>query len=130
MKVMYRTEKMTKDYGGTAQWETIALESNYDKLAVLERAIASKEELRVIKCTMDEETFTYTEEKIYECDGAYLKMLENDIKHFAEMLDKTRARKPQSESGKQKKEKELAEWMHAYTTATVKYDIYKTKVEG
>ena len=115
---MYRTEKMTEDYG-TMQWKTIALESNYDKLAVLERAIASKEELRVIKCTMDEETFTYTEEKIYECDGAYLKM-----------LDKTRARNPQSENGRQKKEKDLAEWMHAYTTATVKYDIYKTKVEG
>ena len=129
MKVMYRTEKMTEDYG-TMQWKTIALESNYDKLAVLERAIASKEELRVIKCTMDEETFTYTEEKIYECDGAYLKMLENDIKRFAEMLDKTRARKPQSENGRQKKERELEFWMNAYTIAVEKYEAYKEKVEG
>ena len=129
MKVMYRTEKMTEDYG-TMQWKTIALESNYDKLAVLERAIASKEELRVIKCTMDEETFTYTEEKIYECDGAYLKMLENDIKRFAEMLDKTRARKPKSENGKKSQERELEFWMNAYATAVGKYETYKEKIEG
>lgn len=130
MKVMYRIEKMTKDYGGTAQRETIALESDYDTCLIKERAIANKEELRVIECTMDEETFTYKEEKVYECDGAYLKMLVNDIKRYEEALDKARARKPRSENGKRNQEKEIEFWMNVYATAVGKYEIYKEKIEG
>ena len=128
MKVMYRTD-MVKDFEGH-RWAVVTLENNYDKRAVFDKAITSKECLRIVKCTMDEETFTYTEEKIYECDGVYLKMLENDIKRYAEMLDKTKAKKPQSENGKKSQERELEFWMNAYTIAVEKYEAYKEKVEG
>ena len=130
MKVMYRTEKAAKEYTAGKQWETIALESDYDTCLIKERAIANKEEVRVIECTMDEETFTYTEEKIYECDGFYLKMLINDIKRYEEALDRARVKKPRSENGKKTQEIELEFWMNAYATAVGKYETYKEKIEG
>jgi FMN-dependent NADH-azoreductase len=63
---------------------------------------------------MDEAAFTYTEKVVYNynyyMEVTRWELLEKNIAYVEEVLTKTKARKPKTETGEARKEKEIAEY--------------------
>ena len=131
MRTMYRAEIGTCDMEGrNEKWANKGL---FNTAEEAENAVKGAEnrgfttgDYRVMKCTMDEATFTLTEEEVIRFNhwkeiGRY-ENAEKVIKYLTEELEKAKAKKPRTEIGEINKAKEIAKW-------EARIDDYRRKIE-
>ena len=121
MRKMYKVEVevYTDCEGRDTAWT-----ANNEKFETIEEAKATTETIanefpnngnyRIVECVMDEATFTYTEKVVYNynyyMEVTRWELLEKNIAYAEEALTKAKARKPKTETGEARKEKEIAEY--------------------
>jgi hypothetical protein len=121
MRKMYKVE--VEVYTDCEGRDTAWTVSN-EKFETIEEAKATTETIanefpnngnyRIVECVMDEATFTYTEKVVYNynyyMEVTRWEFLEKNIAYVEEALTKAKARKPKTETGEARKEKEIAEY--------------------